>query len=118
LKQADLEDFRLSSLQNFFAKVAIVTSALLVLIYFTTSLATSFLSTQNRQFGMLGGGPAFWGAVEQKLYDLADAPDAAPEKKKKIVDALHRLSLKYKPYLDALGGDGLPADQERKKAQP
>jgi hypothetical protein len=40
---------------------------------------------------------------------LADEPDLPPEKKKKIVDALHRLSIKYKPYVDALSGNDAPA---------
>ena len=117
MDQADLEDFRLSPLQTFFAKVAIVTGALLVFVYFVSSLATSFVDTQVQQLRMLSGGPSLWGAVEQKLYALADAPDVAPEKKKKIIDALHRVSSKYKPYFDALGGDGPATDQERKGLQ-
>jgi hypothetical protein len=32
-----------------------------------------------------------------------------PEQKKKIIDALHRLSVKYKPFVDALAGDN-PTD--------
>jgi len=44
--------------------------------------------------------------VEEKLYAMADAPDIPPEKKKKIIDALHRLSGKYRPYIEALHGDG------------
>jgi hypothetical protein len=40
------------------------------------------------------------------------------KRSKKIIDALRRLSSKYKPYFDALGGDGPTADQERKRVQP
>jgi hypothetical protein len=40
---------------------------------------------------------------------LADEPDLPPEKKKKIVDALHKLSIKYKPYVDALSGNDAAA---------
>ena len=43
------------------------------------------------------------------LLAARDAPDMPPEKKKKIIDALHRLSVKYKPFVDALAGDN-PAD--------
>jgi hypothetical protein len=122
MDQADLEDFRLSPLQTFFAKVAIVTGAVLVLVYVTTSVATSFVDAQaqqlNQQLKAITGGPAFWSAIEQKLYALADAPDVAPEKKKKIIDSLRRLSIKYKPYIDALGDDGSPSDQDRKRVQP
>jgi hypothetical protein len=53
--------------------------------------------------------PAFWGRIETKLYSLADEPDLPPEKKKKIMDALHRLSIKYKPHVDALSGNDAPA---------
>jgi hypothetical protein len=56
----------------------------------------------------LKGAPAFWSAMEYKLYKLADAPDMPPEQKK-IIDALHRLSAKYKPFVDALAGDN-PAE--------
>jgi hypothetical protein len=56
----------------------------------------------------LKGAPAFWSAMEYKLYKLADAPDMPPEQKK-IIDALHRLSVKYKPFVDALAGDN-PAE--------
>jgi len=31
--------------------------------------------------------------------------DLPPEKRKKIVEALHRLSIKYKPYVEALSGN-------------
>jgi hypothetical protein len=47
--------------------------------------------------------------MEYKLYKLPDAPDMPPEQKKKIIDALHRLSVKYKPFVDALAGDN-PTD--------
>jgi len=57
---------------------------------------------------MLKGGPAFWSMMEYKLYRLADAPDMPPEQKK-IVDALHRLLVKYRPFVDALAGDN-PAE--------
>jgi hypothetical protein len=50
----------------------------------------------------LQGGPAFWSAVEGKLYKLADAPDLPPERKDKIIKALQKLSAKYHPYIDAL----------------
>src|SRR5215813_1323049 len=106
MNQADLDDFRLSPLQIFFAKVAIVTSAILVCTYFTASLAISFMNTQTEQWKVLTGGTAFWGAAEQKLYTLADAPDIDPAKKQKILQALHQLSIKYKPYVDALSGGG------------
>ena len=83
----------LSPLQIFFVKVAIITAS------------------KAEQLTFLKGGPAFWGRIETKLYSLADEPDLPPEKKKKIVDALHKLSIKYKPYVDALGGNDAPARQ-------
>ncbi|SDR83402.1 hypothetical protein [Bradyrhizobium canariense] len=115
MNQGQPEEYSLSPLQTFFAKVAIVTGALLTTLYFASSLAVSFVTTQSEQLKALKGGAAFWGAMEQKLYTLADAPDIAPEKKQKIIDAIHRLSLKYKPYFDALNDDGAPGKPERAK---
>jgi hypothetical protein len=42
--------------------------------------------------------------VEKKLYKLADEPDLPPAKKAAVMSALTKLSVKYRPYLDALAG--------------
>ena len=99
----------LSPLQVFFAKVAIVTLALLIVLYCASYFIQSYIESKAESLQMLKGGPAFWGTIERKLYTLADEPDLPPEKKKKIVDALHKLSIKYKPYVDALSGNDAPA---------
>jgi hypothetical protein len=101
----------LSSLQVFFAKVAAVTVAALIFVYFSVSLISTFIDAKTEQWQLvMKGGPGFWGMVEQKLYGLADGPEIAPEKRQKIVTALRRLSTKYKPYFDAIGRD-VPGDQ-------
>jgi hypothetical protein len=92
----------LSPLQIFFAKVAIVTAAALIFLYAANYFIGAFIERRTESLQMLKGGPAFWAMIENKLYRLADEPDLAPEKKKKIVDALRRLSSKYKPYFDAV----------------
>jgi hypothetical protein len=104
LEVANVHEF--SPLQVFFAKVAIVTVAVLIILYCASYFIESFIASKTESLQMLKGGPAFWGIIEHKLYVLADEPDLPAEKKKKIVDALRRLSSKYKPYFDALGGDG------------
>jgi hypothetical protein len=96
-------------LQLFFYKVGIVTVAIVVILYASGYFLEAFLARQAEQFSMLKGGPAFWSIIEVKLYKLAEAPDMPPEQKKKIIDALHRLSVKYKPFVDALAGDA-PAE--------
>jgi hypothetical protein len=118
------KELSLSPLQTFFAKVAIVTGAILITAYFVSSLAVSFATSQMDKFASqmdrlaLKGGPAFWGTMETKLYALADAPDLPPEKKKKIIDAIHKLSVKYKPYVDALVHDGEAARPEQVQVRP
>lgn len=118
------EEFSLSPLQTFFAKVAIVTGAFLITAYFVSSLAVSFATSQMDKFAAqmdrlaLKGGPAFWGAMETKLSALADAPDLPPEKKKKIIDAIHKLSVKYKPYVDAFVHDGEAAKPDQVQVRP
>ena len=102
----------LTPLQIFFAKVAIVTAAILVVLYCAGYFLQSFIASKTDSLLILKGGPAFWGLIEQKPYKLADEPDLPPEKKKKIVDALRRLSSKYRPYIDALGADGSPAESK------
>ncbi len=51
---------------------------------------------------MLRGGSAFWEAVENRLYKIADDKDMPAERKAKIIEALRKLSIKYAPYVDAL----------------
>jgi hypothetical protein len=101
----------LSPLQAFFAKVAAVTIAALIFVYFSVSLISTFIDAKTEQWQLvMKGGPGFWGMVEQKLYGLADGPEIPPERREKIVAALRRLSTKYKPYFDAIGHD-VPEDQ-------
>jgi hypothetical protein len=106
------EDKPLSPLQVFFAKVAIVTVAILIILYGIGYFISSYLDSQAESIRILKGGPAFWGLMELKLYKLADEPDLSPEKKKKIVDALRKLSSKYRPYFEALG-DGSPGESKK-----
>jgi hypothetical protein len=107
------EDKPLSPLQVFFAKVAIVTAAILVILYGAGYFVTSYIESKQEQFAVLKGGPAFWGTVEGKLYKLADDPDLSPERKKKITDALRKLSLKYRPYFEAIVGDNSVAEPKK-----
>jgi hypothetical protein len=107
------EDKPLSPLQVFFAKVAIVTAAILVILYGAGYFVTSYIESQQERFAVLKGGPAFWSIMETKLYKLADEPDLSSEKKKKIIDALRKLSSKYKPYFEAVVGDGTPAESKK-----
>jgi hypothetical protein len=99
----------LSPLQIFFVKVVIITVAIVAILYCASYFFESFIASKADELTFLKGGAAFWGKVETKLYSLADAPDLPPEKKKKIIDALHKLSTKYKPYVDALSGNDAPA---------
>ena len=94
-----------SPLTAFFVKLAAITCASLVFFYVAFSLVTGFIQEKADELAILKGGPAFWGAMEGKLYKLASAPDSPPEKKEKIVNALRTLSLRYKPYVDAIAGD-------------
>ncbi|MFY9953288.1 hypothetical protein [Bradyrhizobium sp.] len=99
----------LPPLQILFVKVAIITAAIIAVLYCASYFFESFIASKAEQLTFLKGGPAFWRRIETKLYSLADEPDLPPEKKKKIVDALHKLSIKYKPYVDTLSGNDAPA---------
>jgi hypothetical protein len=107
------ETRELTPLQLFFYKVGIVTVAIVVILYASGYFLEAFIARQSEQLSMLKGGPAFWSMMEYKLYKLADAPDMPPEQQRKIIDALHHLSVKYKPFVDALAGDA-PAEAKGK----
>lgn len=92
----------LGPLQLFLVKVASVTGAAVIVLYVASTLAEDFVANQAEQMAILKGGPAFWSLMERKLYKLADGPDLPPEKKQKIVDALRKLAVKYRPYADAI----------------
>lgn len=99
-KQEQRTDF--SPLQIFFIKTATVTCAAIVLLFSARSFLDSWIDSRAEQLKILNGGPAFWHSIENGLYSLAEEPDLPPEKKKKILAALRRMSLKYGPYLEAL----------------
>jgi hypothetical protein len=90
-----------STLTTFFVKLAAVTGAALVFFYVTFSLVTGFIEEKAGQ-AILKGGPR-----------LASAPDLPPEKKEKIVSSLRTLSVRYKPYIDAIAGDVKGPQQQR-----
>jgi hypothetical protein len=94
-----------SPLTAFFVKLAAITCASLLFFYVVFNLVTGFIEEKTDELAILKGGPAFWGAMEGKLYKLASSPDLTPEKKEKIIGALRTLSLRYKPYVDAIAGD-------------
>ncbi|SHN82297.1 hypothetical protein SAMN05444170_5069 [Bradyrhizobium erythrophlei] len=104
-----VERKQLSPLEVFFVKAGVVTAAIVIVLYFSVDFLEGFVERKADQLNAFKGGPDFWAQMEQKLYALADQPDVPPERKKKIVDALRRLSLKYKPYVDALNGNEEPA---------
>jgi hypothetical protein len=92
-----------SGIFPFLIKVCIVAVAILFVITASVSMAIDALGIDSFQ-----GGRAFWKTAEEKLYKLADEPDLPPEKKAKIVNALTKLSIKYKPYIDAISGKPSP----------
>ena len=94
-----------SPLMVFFMKLVAITAASLVFFYVVFSLVTGFIEEKMDELAILKGGPAFWATMEGKLYKLASAPDLPPQKKEKIINALRTLSLRYKPYVDALASD-------------
>ena len=100
----------LSPIRIFCMKVVVVTAAAVVIFYVADLLIESSIRRQAESLQILKGGPAFWGNAEKRLFAVADEPDISPEKKKKILDALRKLSSKYKPYLDALNGDVPPGE--------
>jgi len=88
--------------------LAIIIGSIVILFAFSfivKDTVSDIVETQKEQLSFLKGGRTFWANFEQKLYTLADEGDIDPERKKKVVEALRKLSEKYKPYLQALNGE-------------
>lgn len=88
-----------SPLRIFLIKTVIVTTAVIVSLFVAITLVENYLDDEAQ---LLQGGPLFWRNVEYKLYGLADSPDLPPEQKKRVIESLKKLSLKYRPYFDAI----------------
>jgi hypothetical protein len=94
-------------LQIFFIKVGGVLAACLIffvfaVMYIEGEIRSIAYELRQETGDPLKGGPAFWTAVEKKLYRLADEKDLPAEKKARVLAALRRIGLRYAPYLEAL----------------
>jgi hypothetical protein len=107
------EQKELSPLQIFFVKAVIITAAIIAVLWCSAYFLQAAIATKAEQLTFLKGGPVFWEQMERKLYTFADQPDMPPEKKQKIIDALRKISVKYKPFVEALEGEG-PAAPAKK----
>ena len=85
----------------FFVKTLIIATV----FYFAIQLAVSSVtSTLEEELWVLRGGPGFWHEMETKLNNFADQPDMPEWKKKRIIESLHKISVKYRPFIEALKG--------------
>ena len=50
-------------------------------------------------------GKDFWKPVEVEFYRFANEPELKVDNKDKLIDALHKIHVKLKPYVDALIND-------------
>lgn len=89
----------LSPLQLLLVKAIVMTFSGLLFVYGSMALVASAIDEKIKP---LTGGPAFWRSAEEKLHQLAAAPDLPPEKKERIIQSLRAISAKYRPYIDAL----------------
>jgi len=88
----------LTDLEKFVVKLVLVLIAALVFFY----AVAAYVQSRIESVALFKGGPVFWTQVEKKLYSLADEPDLPDQKKVQIVKALEKLSIKYRPYIDAI----------------
>ncbi len=102
----------LSPLQIFFVKAVIIAGAVVAVLWSAGYFLQAAITAKAEQIPILKGGPVFWEQVERKLYNFADQPDLPPERKQKIIAALRKISVKYKPFVEALEGDTTPPAQK------
>jgi len=88
----------LTDLEKFVVKLVLVLIAALAFFY----AVAAYVQSRIESVALFKGGPVFWAQVEKKLYSLADEPDLPDQKKVQIVKALEKLSIKYRPYIDAI----------------
>lgn len=62
----------------------------------------SITSAIEEKYPVVRGGPTFWREVEVSLTAFADQPDMTEAKKERIVEALRKVSKKYRPFIEAL----------------
>jgi|ERR1700716_4266154 len=94
-------------LEIFFIKLGAVLAACAIffvfaVIYVEGEIRSVAYELRQEAGDAVHGGPAFWTAVEKKLYKLADEKDLPADKKARILAALRRVGQKYGPYLEAL----------------
>lgn len=87
----------------FFAKLLIGSVTLSVVSYIGLQIAIwSITSAIEEKYPVVRGGPTFWREVEVSLIAFADQPDMTEAKKERIVEALRKVSKKYRPFIEAL----------------
>jgi hypothetical protein len=101
---ADQQARQLSEIERFVVKAGTVTACIVIILFFAVDFVDGLIARKADQFAVLRGGSNLWIAAEQKLYDMADRPDLPPEQKQRIIEALRRISDKYRPYIEALNG--------------
>jgi len=97
----------LSPLRVFLIKAVVMTFCGLFFVYGSMALIVSAIDEKmsvidEKMKPLTTGGPVFWRSAEEKLHQLAAAPDLPPEKKERIIQSLRAISAKYRPYIDAL----------------
>jgi hypothetical protein len=93
----------IDQLSLFFAKVLIGSVTLTVVSYIGIQLAIwSITSSIEEKYPVMHGGPSFWREVEVSLIAFANQPDMDEAKKKRVIEALRKLSKKYRPFIEAL----------------
>jgi hypothetical protein len=88
----------LTEIEVFVIKVAIV----FVAIFAFWIAVAAYVQRSLEHSALLKGGHAFWDQVEKRLYSLADEPDLSPAKKAQVIAALEKLSIKYRPFIEAM----------------
>jgi len=86
----------------------------LIVVTSLMSSVENMIERQAEKFAILKGGRAFWSGFEEKLYKLADEPDIQPERKERVLEAVRKMSARYRPYLNALNESPSNVNPEKK----
>jgi hypothetical protein len=94
----------LTQLEIFFIKLSGITAAAIIFFVCSAVALQSLIESKIEEMPFLKGGRVFWEAVEKKVDAFANGNDLPPEKKAKIIASLKKISDRYRPYFEAVGG--------------
>jgi hypothetical protein len=89
-----MADSTIKFYEIFIRSFELFTKFLLVILVLAFMVKSNFVTGRD-----------FWKPMEEQFYRFSDEPELRVDNKDKLIDALHKVHVKMKPYIDALFKD-------------